>query len=358
MKKEKKHHTLRAFLGFLLTVFIIINLVFYGLAASLSHSVFKHSKIKDILNDIKVYDLVYAGSFGAVRDAYGDTENIEGIVDDIIPKSMINEISDLIIESICDGKEIDLTPIKNKYNEYLIDRTDDIALRLVNELKKSNTVIKRGDLVKNPTIIELEKEFDIDISKDIEDLLLGDKEQFDLSLVAEDTVNSGVVKVVADVVAPAYRKAFNNFMDAVSNSLNHELSNDQSIHEAAKSVEGGVSLFKLLTTLTIIFVVFLCAIMIFAYRADMHKATRNIGIAFLIPALLQLVYIFVLSVSKSTAFDDLDKKYASYKEFFELLQKNIFDPIIGAATTIGMIYLVVAITGIGLTFVIKNMKNN
>lgn len=348
----KTSHTGRAFLGFLLTFFVVVFFIIQGLTISLKSSFLKGNSIASTLESMGFYDTLQELIVSEISNNAGNINLSEDAVNKIFSKNTIAEVSEVFTEAIIDGKDVDISFIKDDCLDITKSVTSSVVDTVVDtvfkEFNDSSKTIDISSITSNSNIKQLEADYGISVTKTIEDTISSKfgTTTIDLSVIDSNDVRESVDKALVDTLYPTISTAFDTYSDDINALINEsvdEIKSDYNLDMAFKKTDSLLKSFSLTNIVIIVISIVLVCLEILLYRKEMRRGFRNIAIASLLSGIFYGIITMAITFVKDLIFSNLntfEKAEKVVKDFVEQLVNNFY----GCILIICIVYIVVSIS--------------
>lgn len=357
-----KSHGARAFLGFFLTFLITVFFIVQGVTISLKTSILKDETFNDTLETMGFYDTLQELIVSEISKSATTLGLSEDAIDTIFSKDTIKDVSEILSDGVLKGKKVDISFIKEDCISIAKDTTNKAVDSIFNEFEDSSKTIDITSITNNNSIKKIESDYNIELSKVIEDTVSNEfgTTTIDLSVVDSKQLKTKISDTLITNLNPAIEKAFDMYVDDVNTLINDaidEINSEYNMKNIFSGIDNGLKRFSYANILLILFSTLLIIIQLTVYNKDLYRGFRNVSICALISGIVFFLSTVAINFVKDLLFEELD----TFDQTEKLL-KNFFENIInGFANSVLFVcigYIVIFIAFIITSSVLKSKKRN
>ena len=364
----------RAFVGFLLTYFLISSLICTSAFVVLKSTVLKGNDVKEFIKGLdfgEVVEEVVNESINSTVNNNSNNNNSENsnnengntsnnttnLADKILTDDVMNDVTDVMVDAITEDKEVDLADIKDSCMVAVTEMSEQAVDDILEELKNNATVIDAETLKNNSVIQQYQADFNIDVTTPIleqMETVYGSK-SVNLDEIDIEEVKSEAKQALKEDVIPTIEKD----VDKLIQETNVEVNNQLKVIKKETNVKGITDAVDLLikavmkaiiggAVATLVFVV----LMFVVYKKDINKAFKNIGIS----GILLSVVMFAVGALINIVNNIIKKEFNGNEVEDKIVNSVVgrYLPKVGnAANTIAIVAIATAVLMIVAAIVIK-----
>lgn len=364
----------RAFVGFLLTYFLISSLICTSAFVVLKSSVLKGNDVKEFIKGLdfgEVVEEVVNESINSTVNNNSNNNNSENsnnensntsnnttnLADKILTDDVMNDVTDVMVDAITEDKEVDLADIKDSCMVAVTEMSEQAIDDILEELKNNATVIDAETLKNNSVIQQYQADFNIDVTTPIleqMETVYGSK-SVNLDEIDIEEVKSEAKQALKEDVIPTIEKD----VDKLIQETNVEVNNQLKVIKKETNVKGITDAVDLLikavmkaiiggAVATLVFVV----LMFVVYKKDINKAFKNIGISGILLSAVMFAVSALINIVNNIIKKEFNGNEVEDKIVNSVVGKYL--PKVGnAANTIAIAAIVTAVLMIVAAIVIK-----
>lgn len=353
----------RAFVGFLLTYFLVVTLICTSLFVCLRVSFLKGDDVKSFIKSLDLGEVVQEIVSETVKesgDKKPDAENkiSDELVDSLLTEDVVSDVTDIMVEAITDEKEVDLSQVKDSCMNAVIDMSEQTVDDVIEELKANGSVIDAESLKNNSIISQYQKDFNIDVTTPILEQMqtvYGSK-SVNIEDIDVEEVKSEAKEAVKTNVIPKIEVK----VDKLIKDTNIEVNEQMETFRKDTGIKGIIDVVDLLLAqlmksiiigivVSIIFIV----LQFVVYKKDINKAFKNIGVSGAVLGVIMLLISKLVDIIKKIILSSLEGEDASVDVIRNIVNKYV-PKMENATNNIGLVSIIIAVLLIVVAVILKN----
>ena len=359
-KNKNKPGFGKSFLGFLLTIILMISLISCGILAGVKTTILKGNGIKDVVRNLDLYESI--SNIIATEDVVGDEgEVVAQLITSVLTEEVLEEVTNQVIDAAIEGKPVDLSDMKDicmENMESIIDSTVDVMTNAIG----SNTTISPENLANNAELVKLEEQLGISFADEVLEYVEDNHGSTTVELSdAELETMKEEFKTVLQEEMPKEMEAIVDEIIVVANETVNEIvqssveTTGYDFGEIVNTVEATLSAMTTGMYLTIVAALFVIGLELLLYKKYINRGVRNTGVAALLAGLFVSLIGAVFNFGQTMLSDMTGTTTAAERLIMKFFEQNVAS-IGGRISTIGIIYIVIAIACFVTATIIKKKK--
>ena len=352
----------RAFVGFLLTYFLVVTLICTSLFVCLRVSFLKGEDVKSFIKSLDLGEVVQEIVSETVKesgDKKPDAENkiSDELVDSLLTEDVVSDVTDIMVEAITDEKEVDLSQVKDSCMNAVIDMSEQTVDDVIEELKANGSVIDAESLKNNSIISQYQKDFNIDVTTPILEQMqtvYGSKSVNIEDIDVEEVKSEAKEAVKTNVILKIEVK-----VDKLIKDTNIEVNEQMETFRKDTGIKGIIDVVDLLLAqlmksiiigivVSIIFIV----LQFVVYKKDINKAFKNIGVSGAVLGVLMLLISKLVDIIRNIILSSLEGEDASVDVIRNIVNKYV-PKMENATSNIGLVSIIIAVLLIVVAVILK-----
>lgn len=351
----------RAFVGFLLTCFLVTALIGTIFFVCLRSSVLRGKDIKSLIKSLDLGEIVQVVVSETVKESTNNSDSKKQIsdklVEALITDDVISDVTDMMVEALTDDKDIDLGEAKASCMAAVTKMSEQTVDDVIDELVKNETVIDAESLKNNSVINQYQKDFNIDITTPILEnmqTIYGSK-SVNIKDIDVEEAKVEAKEAVKQTVIPAIDKKVNRFIKKTNMEINEEL-NELRKETNIKGMMYSLQFFLAAITKAVIIGAIVSGLLMIlqfiVYKKDINKAFKNIGIAGIFLTIIMFVISKLFEFIRKILISSIEGDEAAVNVIKNIVNRYV--PKVESMTaSIAMISIIISIALIVAAVVIK-----
>ena len=294
-----------AFLGFLLTFLMVLCLIVSGLLMAIKTTILSGDDIDEILENTNVYGMITDIVSSEISSSTSDTGLSKEAIDKFFSEDVLKSATKTMTDAIKNNTDVDLSVIKKQCMEVVKEESEKAVDDVLDDIKVSSDVVSIEVLRSNEIIIQLEKDYNVDISSVISDYV-GDTYGSTTVNVADidiEKIRTEAKKTLNETVIPTIEEAVDEYIVESNEAVNEqlrEMNEEYDISGTIKVVEDAVGTCKVIMIITLVVtLIFALLQIVFVYKKRMNRGIRNTSIATLVSGIIVLLLGMMVNVIES-----------------------------------------------------------
>ncbi len=292
---EEKHtvrHFFRGLIGFILTILILIVGLAFCLGDSLKNSILDVDSLSEFASKNDMYENATDIAIEYLVEHSKDFGVSGQTIRDVVPKDILNDTAEKVVDSLEKGEDIDLSYLKSECNEYASIVCEAVVTETLEKVKANEGILDETVAAAFEQAEAFADDYlDVDVKKVLMDTLQEAYQDTKLKVTSMniDEVRNTMKKGLMKNVLPTFNELFDDNIDEINKKVNDELNdlNDEmQLKEVFQEFEDYVDLFHKIVWGLLAVVVVLAILEFVLYHKELYRACRNVGIALLISGLI------------------------------------------------------------------------
>ena len=323
----------RAFVGFLLTYFLIVTLICTSLFICLRSSFLKGDDIKSFIKSLDLGEIVQEMVSTSIKDSSENKPNEDSkvsdeLVDSLLTEDVISDVTDIMVDAITDEKDVDLYQVKDSCMNAVIDMSEQTVDDVIEELKANGSVIDAESLKNNSIIMQYQKDFNIDVTTPILEQMqtvYGSK-SVNIEDIDVEEIKSEAKEAIKTNVIPEIEGK----VDKLIKDTNIEINEQMKTFREETDIKGIIDAIELLLAtmmrviiIGIIISVVFIALQFWVYKKNVNKAFKNIGVAGVVLAAVMFGVSKIIDFIRKLILSAIEGQDATAKVLRNVVNKYI-----------------------------------
>ncbi len=344
----KPRNPLRAFLGFILTFFMLLFLIIDGYLISLKGSVLKGNDLNDILENCNFYDTIQEAILEKINDNASSLGLSQSAVNDIFSNSLITDTVENITKSITNDEKIDLSYLKDDCLDVAKTTSQTVVDEVFESIENSNKVLDASSLANNEIVKQFSKDFNLNVTDTIIDKIEENYGTTSINLNNVDTsaakkqISSKITEKVFPAIDNAFDKYIENANDLANSSIN-KLDDEYNIKLILKNIEKYLRVLNTIIIVISILIIACLLIQLLLYKSVLYKSFKNFSIAALISGLLMIITGVLTGVFNNIILDKISNMEFSKETWLKNFISDNISSVNNIIIAVGVVYLVLSI---------------
>lgn len=348
-----------AFLGFLLTFLMVLCLIVSGLLMAIKTTILSGDDIDEILENTNVYGMITDIVSSEISSSTSDTGLSKEAIDKFFSEDVLKSATKTMTDAIKNNTDVDLSVIKKQCMEVVKEESEKAVDDVLDDIKVSSDVVSIEVLRSNEIIIQLEKDYNVDISSVISDYV-GDTYGSTTVNVADidiEKIRTEAKKTLNETVIPTIEEAVDEYIVESNEAVNEqlrEMNEEYDISGTIKVVEDAVGTCKVIMIITLVVtLIFALLQIVFVYKKRMNRGIRNTSIATLVSGIIVLLLGMMVNVIESFVVSAIGKPSDNIEQRIVSFITDNIAAVGSRIILIGAIYLGISIVLMILAIVVK-----
>lgn len=352
----------RAFVGFLLTYFLVVTLICTSLFLCLRSSFLKGEDIKSFIKSLDLDEIVQEIVSESIKDSGENKPNAENkvsdeLVDSLLTEDVISDVTDIMVEAITDEKDVDLYQVKDSCMNAVIDMSEKTVDDVIEELKANGSVIDAESLKNNSIIIQYQKDYNIDVTTPILEQMqtvYGSK-SVNIEDIDVEEVKSEAKEAVKTNVIPEIEGKVDKLIKETNVEINEQINTfrkDTDIKGIVDAVELLLAAMMKAIIFGIVIGVVFIGLQFFVYKKDIDKAFKNIGVAGAILAVVMFAVSKIIDFIRKLILSSIEGEDATVNVLENIVNKYI-PKMENMTSNIALVSIIVAVLLLVVAFILK-----
>ena len=352
----------RAFVGFLLTYFLIVTLICTSLFICLRSSFLKGDDIKSFIKSLDLGEIVQEMVSTSIKDSSENKPNEDSkvsdeLVDSLLTEDVISDVTDIMVDAITDEKDVDLYQVKDSCMNAVIDMSEQTVDDVIEELKANGSVIDAESLKNNSIIMQYQKDFNIDVTTPILEQMqtvYGSK-SVNIEDIDVEEIKSEAKEAIKTNVIPEIEGK----VDKLIKDTNIENNEQMKTFREETDIKGIIDAIELLLAtmmrviiIGIIISVVFIALQFWVYKKNVNKAFKNIGVAGVVLAAVMFGVSKIIDFIRKLILSAIEGQDATAKVLRNVVNKYI-PKMENITSNIALISIIVAVVLIVVAVILK-----
>lgn len=352
----------RAFVGFLLTYFLIVTLICTSLFICLRSSFLKGDDIKSFIKSLDLGEIVQEMVSTSIKDSSENKPNEDSkvsdeLVDSLLTEDVISDVTDIMVDAITDEKDVDLYQVKDSCMNAVIDMSEQTVDDVIEELKANGSVIDAESLKNNSIIMQYQKDFNIDVTTPILEQMqtvYGSK-SVNIEDIDVEEIKSEAKEAIKTNVIPEIEGK----VDKLIKDTNIEINEQMKTFREETDIKGIIDAIELLLAtmmrviiIGIIISVVFIALQFWVYKKNVNKAFKNIGVAGVVLAAVMFGVSKIIDFIRKLILSAIEGQDATAKVLRNVVNKYI-PKMENITSNIALISIIVAVVLIVVAVILK-----
>lgn len=348
-----------AFLGFLLTFLMVLCLIVSGLLMAIKTTILSGDDIDEILENTNVYGMITDIVSSEISSSTSDTGLSKEAIDKFFSEDVLKSATKTMTDAIKNNTDVDLSVIKKQCMEVVKEESEKAVDDVLDDIKVSSDVVSIEVLRSNEIIIQLEKDYNVDISSVISDYV-GDTYGSTTVNVADidiEKIRTEAKKTLNETVIPTIEEAVDEYIVESNETVNEqlrEMNEEYDISGTINVVEDAVGTCKVIMIITLVVtLIFALLQIVFVYKKRMNRGIRNTSIATLVSGIIVLLLGMMVNVIESFVVSAIGKPSDNIEQRIVSFITDNIAAVGSRIILIGAIYLGISIVLMILAIVVK-----